>query len=260
MTKHDENDTQSERDRPVEFSEVGEGHDSVVRRYRQSLERLQNTLVFEGLSLSEAYIEGRARIAVEFGPHPAPKADGSRLISVWNHNGQFAETTPSGNASGIKNVEPLDFHHCVSPDKHVMLVSNVEPVNSVKFMPVYLERLYFIEDEQDHIAPGEGSCFLSIKGGFRILPRVAKRELSPSIDAPAISLDKGAVSVIQGRAKIMDRIADDGRRMSRNPTPEGAFFPSVRVGLWPEGFDVVHRIGSDNRFELLDVMIGPFYF
>lgn len=249
----------SATDKPT-HSEFGEGYDCVARDYRKLLQRFDDALVFKGLSFVEAYIKGRARIAVEFRAHAIGEADSSRLISVWHHEGHIRETASGGVARSVKDVQPLDFHDGIGCNQNMVLVGNVKPVDAVKVIPANLERLYFIQDELDNCRAGEGSCFLSIKGGFRILPCVSERELSPSVDGPAIGLDEGTVSVVQGCAEIMDGVPHDGRSMARNASAEGSLFPSVRVGLRPEGFNVFHHVGPDNRFELLDVMVGPFYF
>ncbi|HMT44649.1 MAG TPA: hypothetical protein PKA59_08835 [Chakrabartia sp.] len=262
MTKHIQSNTHDGRDRSALeiLSEPGESYESVVRDYRQSLERLKDALILEGLSFSEAYIEGRAGIAVEFGPHSAFESNGPRLISVWRHYRQPAKSAPDGVSFCVENIKPIDHHQRVGSDENMMLIGNIKSMDPVKFIPVNLERLYFIEDETDHDIAGEASCFLSIQGCFRVLPRVPKRELSPSIDGAIIGFDQSTVSVVQGSAKVVDGVTDDGRCMAGNPTSEDSFFPTVRIGLGPQSFDVVHHVGANNRFKLLDVMIGPFYF
>jgi len=240
--------------------EFRESYDSIVSDYRKSLERIEDALVLKGLSICEAYIEGRARIAVEFAPHPSADAYRSSLITVWNNQIDVFEASPGRLPPTIQNIEPLNFHHSVCADQDVMFIGDVEPMNAMDFLSVNLERLYLVDNKIQDLGAGESSCFLSVNGGFRVLPRVSERELSVSVDGPAVGLDKGAISVVKGSSKVVDGITDDGRCVAGNPAPESSVFPTVRIGLGLQGFDVVHHVGPNNRFKLLDVMIGPFYF
>lgn len=242
---------------PLEFRQ---GYDSIVGDYRQALQRIDDTLVLKGLSLAKAYIEGRARVAVVLRTKSTIKADCANLIAVWNFKGDALEPSSCSNAVAINNFDMLDLHRGVRSNQAVMLVSDVKSVNSVNFIPINLERLYLVEDEFDDIGAREGSCFLSIDGRFRVLPRVAKRELCPFIDGAAIGLDQCAVSVVKGSAKVVDGVTDDRWCMSRDASAEGALSPFLRVGLGAKGFDIVHHVSSDDCIELLDVMVGPFYF
>lgn len=258
MTKQTKPDTSAERDRPVLKSR--ESYDSIVGDYRQALKRVQDALTLKGLSFVEAYVEGRARIAVEFRPKSLCQADGRRLIAVWNFKGEIAESATSRISECVQNVEPLNHHNSICCNKSVMLVSDVETIDPIEITPINLERLYFIEDEIDNIVAGQGSCFLSVDGRFRVLPRVSKRELCPSLDAAAIGFNERTINVVKGSAEIMDSIANDCWGVPRDATAQASPLPLLRVGLKPQGFDVFSHVSADNDFELLDVMIGPFYF
>ncbi len=168
----------------------------MARDYPKILQRFEDALVFKGLTFIEAYIKGRARIAVEFRAHAIGEADGPGLISVWYHKGHILEAAPSGVASSVKDFQLLDFHDGIGCNQDMVLVGNVKLVDAVEVIPASLERLYFIKNELDDCRAGEGGCFLSIEGSFRILPCVSERELSPSVDGPAIGLDEGTVSVV----------------------------------------------------------------
>jgi hypothetical protein len=261
LTKHNTKSSEAERDRPTgKPSEFGEGYDSVVSSYRESLKRINDTLVLEGLSLTEAYKKGFLRIAVKFRSNIGVNAKGGCLMAVWQLDVNVANSSPGGTATFVENLEFLDRHCSVRANQAMMLVSNVEAMDSVNFIPVNLVRLYLIEDKPKHISAREGVCFLSVAGGFRVLPRVAERELCVSIDAAVIGLNERTISVVKGSAKIVDSIPDDCWRMSRNPASERPVFPFLRIGLKARGFDVIHHVSPHNRFELVDVMVGPFYF
>lgn len=240
-------------------SEFGESYDHVVRDYRKALQRTQDALIFEGLSLCEAYIEGRARIAVEFRPGAAAETDRSNLVAVWDCQGDAGQPAASRSALGVEKVQSFDVHHGFRSDQDMVLVGDVKAVDAVKFIPVNLEWLYFFQNEFDDAFRRDCSLFLSMQVSFRVRPCVSKRELCESADAAAIGFDKSAVSVVKGSAEVVNGVPDDGRCVAGYASPERALIPSVRIGLGAKGFDVVHHVGPDNRFELLDVMVGPFY-
>src|SRR3546814_2413902 len=89
MTKHGDSPI-ANGDRPAltsEVSEFGESFDRIAGELSQSFERSKNALTPKGLSFCEAYIEGRARIAVEFRANSAIEADGGSLFSIWAYKG-----------------------------------------------------------------------------------------------------------------------------------------------------------------------------
>jgi hypothetical protein len=249
-------------DRPAQFEklEFGEGYDSIVSDYRKTLHRLKDALVFKGLSLSEAYIEGRARIAVQFRSGPIFETKRGSFYAVWNHDRKICKKLTGGFSGSVEEIQTINSHDSICADQDVMFVGNIEPVDTVKLIPSHLERLYFIKDKALDLGVGAGSCFLSYEGRFRVLPRVAERELSPSIDGPAIGIDQCTISVIQGRAKIVDGVTNDSGRVPWDAATDRSLVPTIRIWLGAEGLDVFCDVGPNNHFELLDVMIGPFYF
>src|SRR3546814_5069505 len=71
-----------------------------------SFERSKNALTLKGLSFCEAYIEGRARIAVEFRANSAIEADGGSLFSIWAYKGHALNAAPGRNSGwGEKGEE-----------------------------------------------------------------------------------------------------------------------------------------------------------
>ncbi len=57
----------------------------------------------------------------------------------------------------------------------------------------------------------------------------------------------------------MNYIANDGGCVGRQAASNDFPFPSLRIGLRAQGFDVLSHVSPDNMFELVDVMVGPFY-
>src|SRR3546814_20055691 len=104
--------------------------------------------------------------------------------------------------------------------------------------------------------------FLSNSCFFFLMIRRPPRSTRTDTLFPYTTLfrSESAVSMIQGCSEIVDGISHDGRGMLGNTPSQRALFPSVRIGLGAESFDVVSNVSSYDRFELLDVMVGPFYF
>src|SRR3546814_16019647 len=93
MTKHGDSPI-ANGDRPAltsEVSEFCESFDRIAGELSQSFERSKNALTLKGLSFCEAYIEGRARIAVKFRANSAIEAAGGSLFSIWAYKGHRSE-------------------------------------------------------------------------------------------------------------------------------------------------------------------------
>src|SRR3546814_2617676 len=84
----------------------GESFDRIAGELSQSFEHSKNALTLKGLSFCEAYIEGRARIAVEFRANSAIEADGGSLFSIWAYKGHALNAAPGRNSGwGEKGEE-----------------------------------------------------------------------------------------------------------------------------------------------------------
>lgn len=242
-------------------SEFGESFDRVASELRESFDRVQDTLVFKRLSLCEAYIEGRARIAVEFCAHPVREANGSRLIAVWKSERNFPEATASRFAPRVQEIEAFDLHDRISSDENVMLVGDVEPVEGVEIIPSVLEGLYRVEDEVlNGLTWRTSTMFMSVEGTFRGLPILMEGKECVPVDFAAVGFHKGAVCMVEGCSEIVYGIANNRGRMGGNAASEHSAFPTLRIGLGAQGFQVVSNVGPHNSFKLVDVMVGPFYF
>ena len=105
------------------YSEFGERYESIAREYRKALKRTEDALTFKGLSISEAYIEGRLRIAIQYRSHSSPKFKGSTILAmVGNIQREVSETLPSGIAKRIDDQQlTVDCHPAVCRDQDEML-------------------------------------------------------------------------------------------------------------------------------------------
>lgn len=236
---------------------LGEVLNGSPSEYLKALERVQNALIFKGLSLSEAYVEGRMRIAVEF-RSKLPHIDKRALLAVGAYERHVREPAPGRPAIAGQNIEPFNRHCRLGADEQVVLVGDVEPVDPVEFGPFVLEGLYDIEDEVE--SGVGGSVFLSINGRYRVLPSVAERKFCVPIDGAAIGFNQYDVRVVQAGSEVMDRVPDYGGDVERNSSADASgVFPCVTIALGVKSLHVRKDVGPNNLFELSDVMVGPFY-
>ncbi|MGA9657834.1 MAG: hypothetical protein WBQ60_01865 [Asticcacaulis sp.] len=242
------------------LSEKGQIFDGGACSFAQTNERLKNALVFKGLSFCEAYVEGRLRIAMIYRPHTISEAKGRSLMAVIGNNAEAGQVSHWAPISATQ-LHLIDSQNGLSGDEKVMLISNIEPVNSVEFTTVFLEGLYDVKDMIEYGLGGLGSCFLSIGGSYRILPSVPERKLRPLIDSAAVGFNQNTVCVIKGTPEVMDCVTDDSWRIYRQSTSDTfGLFPITTLVLSAHSVHVLTDIGVNNAFELVDVMVGPFYF
>lgn len=240
-------------------SKFGERFDSVARELSHSFERVQNALTFKNLSMCEAYVEGRARIAVQFRAHARSKSDRSNLIAVW-HKDQVFDAGAGRSSQGIKDIEAADIHRGMSRDENVVFIGDIEPVKRVEFAPPFLEGLYRVEDEAlDCLTWRASTLFMSVKGAFRALPILVEGEECVPVNLAAVGFNERAVCMVECGPQIMDCVPDDGRSVLGKVSAQASTFPTLRVRLGTKSFQVLSEIGPQNRFELVDVMVGPFY-
>src|SRR3546814_10028505 len=184
-------------------------------------------------------------LAVEFRANSAIEADGGSLFSIWAYKGHALNAAPGRNSGWGEKGEAV-YNHCgLGRDQHVVFVRDVELVNAVEVMPSVLEGLYRIEDKcLDGRSWRASTLFMSVKGGFRTLPVFVEGEECVPVDLASVGFDESAVSMIQGCSEIVDGISHDGRGMLGNTPSQRALFPSVRIGLGAESFDVVSNVSS----------------
>ena len=244
-------------DRPA--LEAREKYDRIGNEALKSFERVQNTLTLEGCAFSEAYVEGRLRIVLEYSPYSLRETDGGERQVVLRHDGEvFPLSSPSSIGQDYLHLTNLGFN--LSADENVMLIGNVEPVDTIEVVPSVLERFDIIQNAVDDGIARSNSLFLSPQVGFRTLPISVEWKSGAIADGATVGFDERTVTVVKGRSEIMNRVAHDQWSVLWNGAPESSHFPLVLVKLGIERLDVICRVSPDNLFKLRDVMIGPFYF
>lgn len=229
----------------------------------KSIHRSQNTLPFKGLSLLESYIKGILWIAVEYRP---PAADKIGVSGVWillngqGNAGNGVTCFPSKFISDLGLIR--DNHISCRWDKHMVLVGDVQKMQSIEAELPGFVRLYLIDNNViDCIGRRQSLEFLSIDGTFKRLPVLAEREERVSCNSSPIFLDHNAISVIEGSPEVMQRIAQDCRCMfgERSGRPGALPLQKLVIMLGSQSIYTVRDVLFENSFEAVDVMFGPFY-
>ncbi len=58
----------------------------------------------------------------------------------------------------------------------------------------------------------------------------------------------------------MDYVSDYGGSVLRKDAADSSPFPTTSVLLGAKGFHVIHDVGPNDAFKLIDVMVGPLFF
>lgn len=256
MTKQPGSIIKAARDRPA--SEARQKYDRIGHEALKSLERVQNTLTLKGCAFCEAYVEGRLRIVLEYGPKSGREPNGAKRHVVLRHE---REVPPSSASRSVFADDLKLTNACfdLGRDEDVVLVSDVEAMNAIKIVPSVLERFDIVQDAGDDCLAGEKSVFLSLQGGFRALPITVEWEARPAVNGAAVGFDERTVAVVQGSSEIMNSVPYYKWRVLRNRPAKSSEFPSVLIKLGIKRADVLCSVAANNAFELRDVMMGPFY-
>lgn len=117
----------------------------------KSIHRFQNTLPLKGLSLIESYIEGILWIAVEYRPAAANEVGVSGFLVLLNGQSHARDGVTCFLPEFVEKFSRFpDDHICGCGDKDVMLVSDVQKVDTVEHKLPGFVRLYLIKDDVDN--------------------------------------------------------------------------------------------------------------
>lgn len=142
-------------------------------------------------------------------------------------------------------------------------------IGDIKFMNCHnvganpsRKRLDYIKNVTDnHRAWSSSALRMSVYRSFKIPPSALASEgkLDILIDCAAIGFDKDTVSVVECCSEVVDRIAQNCRRMSGEglSNPIGTR-PSYSIKLGAHGFSVCQLMSAKDGFELKDMVSGPF--
>ena len=207
---------------------------------------------FKGLSMCEAYREGRLVVALRIKARAAPKLD---CICVTRSKGYPAETT------AVRKAEVFDVRPSLGSDQTGMLVFNVEHMEVNKPLPLpFTVGLYNVKDVvADSRAGPLSHVYMSFDGTEHRLAITLGME-SPHYLLPGrlpVVFDQLDICVVESGPEIVERIAQDGWAMLGEGAADSDT-PRLTVILGNDSLFVSRNVDFENTFKLVDVMFGPF--
>lgn len=219
---------------------------------RELMQRWDNRLVFEGLSLPEEYAKGRLSIVcyVELGG----RGDRVEPTAFSHKEGQILKPV----VVIVMRAYSAELRDGNNRNEQPMLVYNVQLMEGPQRIIPSLVRLYDVKNQITDVLPRH-LYFSTIQRAYKFLPRISYWKIGvPSTRATGFD-DNLASHEIEGCAQIVDSIANyqgniagQGFRVER----EDILPSSVRVYL--QTVEVCFEEGNEGRVKLLDVAVGPF--
>lgn len=218
----------------------------------QGLNDRQNRLPFKGLSPAKAYIDGDLVIVCRYKSRSRTESDCWATIS----NECNSTDSASIGANKILNICKLR-----GGEENRVLIGDVEKMKAdqVGTLPARI-RLHMVEDfADDSWGRTETRIGMSLDGSFKFFPvfGLRDRELDVSSNDSLVVFDQDTISVIEGGPEVVNRIAQDSRRVGRKVVPNGCI-PNTKIVIGPKSIFVLSDVIIKHDFELSDVMFGPF--
>ena len=145
-----------------------------------------------------------------------------------------------------------------------MFIDDIKLMEFVERKRSAAEGLQTIEDEGDGVLAGPLYRFLSVKGAFDRFPVLSKWEFCALGYDPFVGFDQPAIHVIQAGSEVMDCVSNHcggvaWRGRSEVGHPVSVLPPFVVMALGKNELEVRFDVGSEQGFELVDVVVGPLY-
>jgi hypothetical protein len=257
MTKRTSLDHDSGRQAgaPSQLEKLGQSVEGILCGSAHSLQGRENGLSCQRLSLIEGYIEGVFDIVLKYRNRSICQRSVAAESAVF-HLGHNSAGNGVGNLHGANRSVGAHWKDAL------MLIGDIEPMEIPKIVLPAREGLNF---GSDVVANGfRGSVpgfYMSVDGAFDAGPVAAKRKSAEVGSDMPIRFDENAVCVIKRSPKIMECITKDGWRMAlRLSEPDRSpLFECALLMLGAETFSLFRDVSPQKPFELIDVMIGPFY-
>ena len=234
--------------------------ESLNGSFLQSADGFEDALALKGLAISESYIKGALWIAMKFSP-TSLKLNEAPIVALVN-NIDTVNPASCFRAGRVQEVELVNSHDMLRRDENLMLVSDVELVQAIETQAPGIVGLYVVDDSADNfVAWRDSLLFMSLDGAFKRLPVPIKGKSGEIAKLCGVRYTSDVVSVVEGGTKIVQRIAKDGWRMSRErggPAALSRLQPAMLV-LGPKSLHVVTDVVPENGFKLVDVMFGPLH-
>jgi hypothetical protein len=240
-----------------EESELSERASKVINDLRITLDRWDNRLTLQNLSLAKRYVEG------EFGIHAhiRHRVDGQEYCALFNNKCATAgpghkEPFPRRNEPGVCRSVDLKSGESVCNQHHrVMLVGIIETPD-VPERVLFPERVGTLEDVHSDFA---SALFFSIKSGFRFL---GIREEGKAVMPPATQpIDGPLPHVVEGDSEVVDSVSGyrppSGGNLLTNLDEVCRTEMSLVIRLTDKSIWASFTKGGDLGFEVTDVFVGP---
>lgn len=259
MTKHPDDATaQSDRPALLKSKEARKRYDSAVHEYREALERGKDALAFKSVDFTKSYVEGRLSIFLRYKPVASIDHNGREVLVVWAHDGEAGNREAGARSAAVDDGHFSAIDDGPTRDEQMVLVGDVESVDAVEFASVLLEGFYLVQNKGDRVIASDGALqFVSLQRACCVDSVIGEREECVPVDLATIGFHQRAVRVVQGTPQIVDSITDYGRGVEWKVADTA--FPTVVVAIASQGAGVRPCVSPNNRFELVDVMIGPFH-
>ena len=235
-------------DRISDPLQVPEGADNAGVHFG---ERRKDGLAFKGLAPAKAYLEGRLLLCVLF---ECATGNGGTLAACYECD--------SRNGDSVRKGEVVNVRHLVGGQQDHVLVRDVEQMQVEQVLPfASRERLYLVEDKPNDLRAGTATRFgMSVDGAFKVLPSAffGEGKFDVLVDGAAIGFDQNTVSVVQGGAEIVKRIAQNRGGVARQRLSDRRLFPSVTIAVGDESVFALTQVSPKNVFKVRDVVFGPF--
>ncbi len=255
------------------YGGVGDNADGLLGFVGETDEVRHNGLIWEGLSLTEAYYTGKFEICFPFGgcsnmarPSCASVSLGLGQVDVesnvlaQNERGAFVrETGVLGHEFG-----KIGKHHgptrCGGDDE-LVLIGQIEVVDGLKHLVPARIRLEFLYFSHDLFA---GAIYLStVNGGFQSVSRGTEGKLDLSLLSGcwAFVANQRECEQVKRGTQIVDGITDD-----QGEAAWGGYLVfddignlvGLAVGAAVNSQGALARIGFRLPAKVIDVMFGPF--
>jgi hypothetical protein len=228
--------------------------DDSLNQMRQVMERWDKRLERKGLNVSEGYLEGRMEFLIEFKTFNKGHVNDYRAI-LYRSDTVIDERHGDATVPKHGEVGSLAVGGC--GDQGNVFVVNVEVMDGAKRNVASLVRLERAENINDIWgSPVYVSLFNgTLKGGVA----GAKRKVNV-INFASICANQVASQQIEGGAKIMDCISDDGRKVigRRLLDSDGhRALTGMIATLNHNSVGIEFKVSGDLRVQLGDVAFGP---
>lgn len=236
--------------------------DGALDELSELLERWDNRLTIDNLSLAERYLKGELVVGVEFGcvdwGSQQFRAIYQRELPIGgvpvHHGGLYG--FPARHRK--LHFEPEAAVGGPYRDNQSVFVEDVELVEGPQSAVPSFVRLEPFDEANSLLA---GSLYFFKTRGFKTVGAVTDGPISTAGVGHTVGFDDGASEQIKGRADVVNCIADD------TPPIIGDIFENLdsinilgcfRIFIAQDAIRVATPKGLDFTFHLMDVFFGPF--